>query len=102
MDNIRKALEEKNDSLLQASKKQLENAYDGIHNKDYDHESGPRRSQSHPARPCQALNADELPSFYQTINGEFKGDYNTYVDNIYDNSILSNRKNLDKFLAKPP
>ena len=38
MDNIKKALEEKNDSLLQASKKQLENAYDGIHNKDYDHE----------------------------------------------------------------
>lgn len=50
---------------------------------------------------AKALNADELPSFYQTINGEFKGDYNAYVDNIYDNSILSNRKNLDKFLAKP-
>ena len=50
---------------------------------------------------AKALNANELPSFYQTINGEFKGDYDAYVDNIYDNSILSNRKNLDKFLAKP-
>lgn len=101
MDNIKKALEEKNDSLLQASKKQLENAYDGIHNKDYDHEVDRAVAKAILPALAKALNANELPSFYQTINGEFKGDYNTYVDNIYDNSILSNRKNLDKFLAKP-
>ena len=101
MDNIKKALEEKNDSLLQASKKQLENAYDGIHNKDYDHEVDRAVAKAILPALAKALNADELPSCYQTINGEFKGDYNAYVDNIYDNSILSNRKNLDKFLAKP-
>ena len=101
MDNIKKALEEKNDSLLQASKKQLENAYDGIHNKDYDHEVDRAVAKAILPALAKALNADELPSFYQTINGEFKGDYNAHVDNIYDNSILSNRKNLDKFLAKP-
>ncbi len=100
MDNIKKALEEKNDSLLQASKKQLENAYDGIHNKDYDHEVDRAVAKAILPALAKALNADELPSFYQTINGEFKGDYNTYVDNIYDNSILSNRKNLDKFPGK--
>ena len=81
--------------------KQLENAYDGIHNKDYDHEVDRAVAKAILPALAKALNADELPSFYQTINGEFKGDYNTYVDNIYDNSILSNRKNLDKFLAKP-
>ena len=101
MDNIKKALEEKNDSLLQASKKQLEHAYDGIHNKDYDHEVDRAVAKAILPALAKALNANELPSFYQTINGEFKGDYNAYVDNIYDNSILSNRKNLDKFLAKP-
>ena len=101
MDNIKKALEEKNDSLLQASKKQLETAYDGIHNKDYDHEVDRAVAKAILPALAKALNANELPSFYQTINGEFKGDYNAYVDNIYDNSILSNRKNLDKFLAKP-
>ena len=101
MDNIKKALEEKNDSLLQASKKQLENAYDGIHNKDYDHEVDRAVAKAILPALAKALNTNELPSFYQTINGEFKGDYNAYVDNIYDNSILSNRKNLDKFLAKP-
>ena len=80
MDNIKKALEEKNDSLLQASKKQLENAYDGIHNKDYDHEVDRAVAKAILPALAKALNANELPSFYQTINGEFKGDYDAYVD----------------------
>lgn len=101
MDNIKKALEEKNDSLLQASKKQLEEAYDGIHNKDYDHEVDRAVAKAILPALTKALNADELPDFYNTIRNEFKGDYDAYVDNLYDNSILSNRSNLDKFLKKP-
>ena len=101
MDNIKQALEEKNDSLLQASKKQLEDAYNEIHNKDYDHEVDRAVAKAILPALAKALNADELPAFYQTIQKEFKGDYNAYVDNIYDNSILSNRENLDKFLKKP-
>ncbi|MGI6815299.1 S46 family peptidase [Bacteroides sp. KG123] len=101
MDNIKKALEEKNDSLLQASKKQLEEAYDGIHNKDYDHEVDRAVAKAILPALAKALNADELPDFYNTIRNEFKGDYNAYVDNLYDNSIFSNRSNLDKFLKKP-
>ncbi|MCI6211676.1 S46 family peptidase [Bacteroides heparinolyticus] len=101
MDNIKKALEEKNDSLLQASKKQLEEAYDGIHNKDYDHEVDRAVAKAILPALAKALNADELPDFYNTIRNEFKGDYDAYVDNLYDNSILSNRSNLNKFLKKP-
>ena len=101
MDNIKKALEEKNDSLLQASKKQLKEAYDGIHNKDYDHEVDRAVAKAILPALAKALNADELPDFYNTIRNEFKGDYDAYVDNLYDNSILSNRSNLDKFLKKP-
>ena len=101
MDNIKKALEEKNDSLLQASKKQLKEAYDGIHNKDYDHEVDRAVAKAILPALAKALNVDELPDFYNTIRNEFKGDYNAYVDNLYDNSIFSNRSNLDKFLKKP-
>ena len=36
MDNLKEALQTKNDSLLEASKKQLEAAFAQIHNKDYD------------------------------------------------------------------
>lgn len=101
MDNIKKALEEKNDTLLEAAKKQLEDAYNSIHNKDYDHEVDRTVAKAILPALAKALNADELPDFYPTIQKEFKGDYNAYVDNIYDHSILSNRENLDKFLKKP-
>lgn len=38
MHKIKTALKEKNDSLLAASKAQLEEVFNDIHNKDYDHE----------------------------------------------------------------
>ena len=101
MDNIKKALEEKNDSLLQASKKKLETIYERIHNKDYDHEVDRAVAKAILPALAKSLDANELPAFYQTIRNEFKGDYNAYVDNLYDNSILANRANLDKFLKKP-
>ena len=101
MDNIKKALEEKNDSLLQASKKKLEKIYERIHNKDYDHEVDRAVAKAILPALAKSLDANELPAFYQTIRNEFKGDYNAYVDNLYDNSILANRANLDKFLKKP-
>ena len=98
MDNIKKALEEKNDSLLQASKKQLENAYDGIHNKDYDHEVDRAVAKAILPALAQKLQPEQLPVFYQTIQSKYKGDYNAFVDDMYDNSILANRTNFDKFM----
>lgn len=79
----------------------MEEAYDGIHNKDYDHEVDRAVAKAILPALAKALNADELPDFYNTIRNEFKDDYDAYVDNLYDNSILSNRSNLDKFLKKP-
>ena len=41
--------------------------------KDYDHEVDRAVAKAILPALAKALNADELPSFYQTINGEFKG-----------------------------
>lgn len=101
MAKIQEALEGKNDSLLTASKKQLEEAFDIIHNKDYDHEVDRAVAKAILPALAKALKPEELPDFYQIIQDKFKGDYNAYVDDIYDNSILSSRENLDKFLKKP-
>ena len=101
MDNIKKALEEKNDSLLNSAKAQLEEAYNEIHNKDYDHEVDRAVAKAILPALAKALKPEELPDFYQTIQNKFKGDYNAYVDDVYDNSILSNRENFNKFMKKP-
>ncbi len=101
VDKMKQAIEEKNDSLLQATKDELEKAFDRIHNKDYDHEVDRAVAKAVLPALAKALDADQLPDFYKTIQGEFKGDYDAYVDNLYDNSIFASRENLDKFLKKP-
>ena len=50
---------------------------------------------------AQKLKPEELPAFYLTVQNKYKGDYNAFIDDIYDNSILSNRANFDKFMKKP-
>ena len=88
MDKMKEAIETKNDSLLQATKKQQQEDNETNHNK-HNHQQ-----QDH-AEP------KELPAFIQTIEKEYKGDYNAYVDDLFDTSIMGSRANLDKFLKKP-
>ena len=101
MDKIKEAIETKNDSLLEASKTQLEKSYENIFNKDYDMEVDRAVAKAMLPALAKALSPDELPAFYQTIQDKFKGNTNAFVDDLYDNSILSSRENLDKFLKKP-
>ena len=72
-----------------------------IHNKDYDHEVDRQVAKAMIPALEKALSSSELPNFYQTIQRDFKGNVDAYVDNIYNNSILANEANLEKFLKKP-
>ena len=102
MDNIKTALEEKNDSLLTASKAQLEEVFNSIPQQRLRPRSGSCRKPKpfFPPLP-KKLKPEELPTFYLTIRDKYKGDYNVFVDDLYDNSILANRANFDKFMKKP-
>lgn len=37
---------------------------------------------------AEQVDASQLPDFYKTINGKFKGDYKKYVDYLYDKSMI--------------
>lgn len=41
-----------------------------------------------------------LPLF-QEVEKKWKGNFDAYIDNLYDNSIFSNDKNFNKFISKP-
>ncbi|WP_298073720.1 S46 family peptidase [uncultured Bacteroides sp.] len=101
MDKMKQAIETKNDSLFQATKKQLETMYDDIYNKDYDPEVDRAVAKAILPALAKALTPEELPVFYQTIEKEYKGNYDAYVDDLFDTSILGSRDNFDKFLKKP-
>lgn len=98
MDKIKEALETKNDSLLEVGKKQLEAAYENIHNKDYSSMVDEAVAIAILPALAQKLKPEELPDCYRLIVGEYKG---RFVQEMFNNSILSCRENLDRFLKKP-
>jgi hypothetical protein len=101
MDKLKQALEEKDNDLVNTCIEQLKEVFADVHNKDYDHEVDRRVAKT--IFPLYAANipAEERPEFYQTIDREFKGNIDAYLDALYDNSIFSNQANFDKFVKKP-
>ncbi|MDR0962212.1 MAG: S46 family peptidase [Mediterranea sp.] len=101
IDDFRKAIEAKDEAGIKKGTELLQSLFTAIHNKDYDHEVDRRVAKA--ILPVYAANIspDQRPAFYQTIDKEFKGNTDAYVDAMYDKSILANKANLDKFLKKP-
>ncbi len=99
MKNLKKALAEKNKKDIEKYCGLLKTAYATIHNKDYDHEVD--RKVAKVLFPLYAEMTDKRPDIYNIIQKQYKGDYNRFVDDMYDHSILSSQANLDKFLKKP-
>ncbi len=101
MNKLKKGLEDKNDSIVNESVEQLKKVFEDIHNKDYDHEVDRKVAKAIFPAYAEAIPAEERPAFFQTIDQKYKGNYNAYIDDMYDNSILANQKNFDKFIKKP-
>ena len=101
LDKTREALEEKNDSLIKIRLKGLEQSYQRIHNKDYDHEVDRKVAKALLPLYAEMIPTEQRPSIYQVIEQKYKGDYNKFVDDMYNSSIFANRTNFEKFLKKP-
>lgn len=101
MDQLKEALKQKNDSAINANLETLKKVYATIHDKDYDHEVDRKVTKALLPLYAEMIPADQRPEIYATIEKEYKGNYNNYVDAMYDNSILANQANFDKFLKKP-
>ncbi|MCD7901758.1 MAG: S46 family peptidase [Bacteroides sp.] len=98
---MRKALEESNTTKIDSLKNSFRQQYERIHNKDYDHEVDRKVAKALIPLYAEMIQPELRPAFYSTIEKDFKGDYNAYIDAIYDQSILSSQANLDAFLADP-
>ena len=99
MDSLKVAIKAKDKEAIERWDDQLRQSYAQIHNKDYDHEVDRKV-----AKVLFALYKEmglDFPAFYETIEKDYKGDIDRYVDAMYDNSITANEQNLEKFLKKP-
>lgn len=101
MEELKTNLEKKDETLVNRSIERLKEAYESIHNKDYDHEVDRKVAKAIFPVYAEAIPAEQHPAFYRVIQEQYKGDYNAYIDNVYNNSIFSNRANFDKFIKKP-
>ena len=101
LDSLRAAIVKKDKAGIQKFSDRLRLAFKHIRNKDYDHEVDRKVAKALLPLYAQMVEADQLPAFYQTIQNKFKGDYNAYVDALYDTSIYGSEANLEKFLKKP-
>ncbi|WP_278960785.1 S46 family peptidase [Bacteroides pyogenes] len=101
LEKLRKALAEKNDSLIQARLKHLPEIFEAIHNKDYDHEVDRKVAKALIPLYAEMVPADRRPSIYKVIEQKYKGNYDTFIDEMYDNSIFANRANFNKFMKNP-
>ncbi|WP_300724958.1 S46 family peptidase [uncultured Bacteroides sp.] len=99
--NLKTALQKGKKKDIEKSIEQLKEAYNAIHNKDYDHEVDRKVAKVLIPLYAQSVDADALPVFYETIKTKFNGDYNAYIDALYDNSIFSNEKNFNAFVENP-
>ncbi len=101
LDSLKNAIQRKDKDGISRFGEQLKKQYARIHNKDYDHEVDRKVAKVLLPLYAEMVEAENLPAFYATIEGRFKGDYNAYVDHLYDHTLFANETNLDKFLKKP-
>jgi hypothetical protein len=101
LDSLKNAIQKKDKAGINKFTEQLNKQYARIHNKNYDHEVDRKVAKVLLPLYAEMVEAENLPAFYATINGQFKGDYNAYVDHLYDNTIFANEANFNKFINKP-
>ena len=101
LDSLKVALQKKDKANIKKFSDRLKLAFGHIHNKDYTHEVDRKVAKALLPLYAEMVEAENLPAFYATINGRFKGDYNAYVDAMYDNSLFATEANFNKFINKP-
>lgn len=101
LDNLREALRTKNTKQTAEILGKFNGIYERIHNKDYDHEVDRKVAKALLPLYAEMIPASQRPAIYKVIAEKYKGNYERFVDDMYNNSIFANRTNLEKFMKKP-
>ncbi len=101
MDDLKLAIQEKNEEAIASNIEALKTIFERIHNKDYDHEVDRKVAKTLFPLYAEMVPANQRPTFYDIIEKDYKGNYNQFIDAMYDHSIMSSQANFDKFIKKP-
>lgn len=79
----------------------LKEGYDKIHTNDFNEQVERKLLKAILPIYAQMVPAEERPDFFNTIQTKFGGNYDKYVDNMFDHSIFGNLSNFDTFVKDP-
>lgn len=98
---MQEAIEKKDKEKISTLAVSFQQFYDRIHNKDYDHEVDRKVAKALFPLYAEMIPANERPGIFAFIEQEYKGNYHSFIDDMYNHSIMSSQENLSKFLKKP-
>ena len=75
--------------------------YNEVYNNDFDKEVDRKVAKVLLPLYAQMVSSQYRPTFYKVIEAKYKGNYDKFIDDMYDNSIFSSRKNLEAFYKHP-
>ena len=101
MDSIKVAIQQKDKEKIAKYIDQLKQSYSYIHYKDYDHEVDRKVMKALIPLYGKSVDKEYLLPLYKEVEEKWNGNFDAYIDNLYDNSIFSNEKNFNKFISKP-
>lgn len=99
--NLKSALQKNDKKAIEETIADLKQSFAEIHNKDYDHDVDRKVAKVLIPLYAKSVSAEALPDFYETIRTKYKGDYNAYIDALYENSIFANETNFNAFVKHP-
>ena len=79
---------------------QMKSLYSWLHNRDYIHNIDRRIAKEVLPLYLELTKLEERNDYLNEVEKKYKGKLAKYIDDVYDNSILANEKNLNKFLKK--
>lgn len=86
---------------LLSTPERLSGIYEWLHDRDYNHEIDRRIAKATLPLYISLTKPEERGDYLNQIEKKYKGNWEKYIDYVYDNSILTNKKNFDKFIKKP-
>lgn len=100
-EKLLEATEKKNTADADSLRKKLTEQFGRLHNKDYDHEVDKKVASVIFPLYAKMIEPTDRPDIYNIIEKDYKGNYEKFIDDMYENSIMANRANFDKFLNNP-
>ncbi len=100
-DKLLEALKAKDKEAQAAAIEKLKQGADRFFNKDYDANVDRKVSKALLKTYAELIPADQRISIFATIDQQFKGDIDAFVDACFDTSIFGSREAFDRFAAKP-